>query len=200
MTRTGMTEANVAWPVGRRLETPRLMLEPIRLATARALLDGSPVADLVAGPGWPQPDTLNGLRMDVATADAVADGAERTGWFVVLRQTGQVIGDCGWYGGPDEQGDAELGYGLAAPFRGQGYGTELVRALVGWCAGQPGVRRIVAEVLPGNTPSRRVLAAAGFTEIVASGDHLRYAWSVPAASVRPVTTGEPCLVALVDRT
>ena len=157
----------------RRIETARLVLEPIPLASARALLGGCPVTGLVAAPGWPSADTLHGLALDVATEDP-----SRTGWFVTLAGTGQVIGDCGWRGGPDCNGDAELGYGLAAPFRGFGYGTEAVGGMVRWCATQPGVLRLIAEVRPGNTPSRRLLERLGFALIEAGGEHLRYAYRV----------------------
>lgn len=183
-----MTGGGLAAAPNRRIETERLVLQPIPLATARALVAGLPVPGLIAGPGWPQPDTMAGLALDVAAADlaaaelAAADLAAdaRTGWFVVLRATGEVIGDCGWRGGPNGSGDAELGYGLAAPVRGHGYGAEAIGALAAWCARQPGVRRLIADVLPGNTPSRRLVEGLGFTLLGTYGDHLRYARRVRA--------------------
>lgn len=153
----------------RRLHTERLILDPIPLAVAQALIAGRPVPSLRAGPGWPGADTFGGLRLDAALGDE-----ERTGWFILLRSTGEVIGDCGWRGGPDFRGEAEIGYGLAAPYRGRRYGSEAVAALVAWCRGQPGVRRLSARVLPDNTPSRRLLAGLGFRPDGADGEHLRY--------------------------
>jgi [ribosomal protein S5]-alanine N-acetyltransferase len=153
----------------RRIDTERLILQPIPLPTARALLVGSPLPGLIVGSGWPQPATLAALAMDVA-----ADDESRTGWLIVMRETGEVIGDCGWRGGPDSAGDAELGYLLATPFRRNGYGAEAVDGLIRWCGPQPGVRRLVASVLPGNTASRRLLTALHFTLLGADGDHLRY--------------------------
>lgn len=170
----------------RCLETPRLWLEPIPLAVAGALLAGRPVPGLVAGAGWPHPDTLDALRMDVALGEA-----DRTGWFVVRRDDRAVIGECGWRGGPDPAGSAEIGYGLAAPYRGRGYGTELVAAMVGWCVRQPGLRQLVATVLPGNVPSRRVLERVGFTATGAAGDLLVYTLPVvhPAGGLEPPRPG-----------
>lgn len=153
----------------RRIDTPRLTLDPVPLGAAYALLRGQPVRGLRAAPGWPQADTLAGLGLDVALGDPA-----RTGWFIRLRTDGAVIGDCGWRGGPDPNGEAELGYGLAAPFRGQGYGAEAVGGLAGWCAAQPGVRRLVARVLPANVPSRRVLIRLGFVLDGPDGEYLRY--------------------------
>jgi ribosomal-protein-alanine N-acetyltransferase len=153
---------------GRVLRTPRLRLEPIPLPVAAALVEGRD-AGLLAGVGWPHADSLDGLRMDLALGDP-----ERTGWFVVLRETGEVIGECGWRGGPDPAGEAEIGYGLAAPYRGRGLGAEAVGALVDWCLAQPGVDRLTARVLPGNVASRRVLERLDFLEAGSEDGQVRY--------------------------
>jgi len=91
------------------------------------------------------------------------------GWFVT--REGVVVGDCGTHGDPDPSGDVELGFGLAAAYRGRGYGTELVIAVSGWLLDQAGVRRVTARVDPDNTPSRRALERAGF--VPAPADRLR---------------------------
>ena len=141
------------------------MLERIPAETARAVLAGD-LSRVRAGEGWPHEDTRHGLRM------AVEHGAP-LGWLVLL--DGVVIGDCGAHAGPDENGDVEIGYGLAAPFRGRGYGTELVRALAAWQLAQPGVRRVVAGVEVGNVPSWRTLGSAGFACVSTEGGRRFYA-------------------------
>jgi len=135
-----------------RIETPSLVLERLDPATARAILDGD-LSGVRVGDGWPHDDTLDGLRMAV-------EGGAPLGWLVLL--DGVVIGDCGTHSPPDERGDVEIGYGLAAAFRGQGYGTELVRGLAAWQLAQPGVRRVTAGVDAANVPSWRALERAGF--------------------------------------
>jgi RimJ/RimL family protein N-acetyltransferase len=59
-------------------------------------------------------------------------------------------------------GLVEIGYGLAAPYRGRGYGRQTVRALSQWLLTQPGVTGVLAHTDPANTPSRRSLESAGF--------------------------------------
>ena len=126
----------------------------------RAVLAGD-LSGLEVGEGWPHADTLDALAMGVGGGHALL-------WFVVL--DGAVIGDCGTHGDPDEAGDVELGYGLAAPYRGRGYGSEVAAALSRWLLEQPGVRRVVAcDVLEDNLASRRVLVRAGF-ELDGVGD------------------------------
>jgi ribosomal-protein-alanine N-acetyltransferase len=85
------------------------------------------------------------------------------GTFLVVAED-SVIGDCGWFGPPDSRGDVEIGYGLAASARGRGFGRDAVRQLCAWVEEQDGVRRITAEALVGNEPSRRLLLALGFVE------------------------------------
>jgi RimJ/RimL family protein N-acetyltransferase len=136
-----------------RLVTKRLVLEPIAAGAAEAVVRGD-LSGLRVGEGWPHADTVDGLRMAVRHGHAA-------GWFVTLG--GEIIGDCGTHGPPDEAGDVEIGYGLAAPYRGRGYGSELVVAASEWLLGRPGVSRVVARaVLADNVPSRRALERAGF--------------------------------------
>lgn len=146
-----------------RLSGPRVALVPVSLELARAALDcvHEPVlarAGLRTGPGWPHAATADALRPLAEHGTEGDDG----GWLVTVE--GVVVGDCGWRGGPDAAGDVLLGYGLAAPARRQGLGTEAVAVLCAWAERQPGVRRLVAEVHVDNEPSRRLLRRLGFGE------------------------------------
>jgi len=142
------------------LQTARLRLEPLTAETARAIvagdLSGLAAAGLTAADGWPHEDTADGLAM-------AGKGGYPPGWLITA--DGAVIGDIGTHGPVDEAGRVEIGYGLAAPSRGQGYGSELVAAITDWLLSQPGVRQVRAHTLTDNMPSRRVLEKAGFTYV-----------------------------------
>jgi [ribosomal protein S5]-alanine N-acetyltransferase len=137
--------------------TARLRLEHVGIARTEALLRGD-LTVVDAAPGWPHPDTVDGLRM---SADGARSDAE-TGFLAVLADSGQVVGEAGWKGGPDETGQVEIGYGLAAPYRGVGLGSELVGLLADRAAALPGAGRVIAEVHVSNLPSRRALERNGF--------------------------------------
>jgi RimJ/RimL family protein N-acetyltransferase len=113
---------------------------------------------------WPHDDTADALR-------PLADYPEQTGegTFLVLRD-GVVVGDVGWFGPPDEDGECEIGYGLAPSARRQGVATEAVGLLVQWVQAQ-GVRSVRAEVLPDNAPSLALMARLGFTDIGQRAGH-----------------------------
>lgn len=137
-----------------RIETPRLALVPLEQPLARAVLDGDHEATRHAE-GWPHEDTRDALRMAVRPDDPWPV------WLVVA--DGVVIGDCGAAGGIDENGEVDIGLGLAEEHRGLGYGREVIEALSRWLLDQPGVQRVVArDVLAGNVASRRALEHAGF--------------------------------------
>jgi RimJ/RimL family protein N-acetyltransferase len=139
------------------LRADRVVLVPQTLAQARALQEGGD-AGLDLAPGYPHADTADGLRMWVEHG-----GPDDGGWFVTLAADGRVVGDCGTAGPPDDTGRQEIGYGLAAPFRGQGLGTEAVRVMADWLAGLPEVRVLTADVEVGNVASRRLLERLGFS-------------------------------------
>ncbi len=142
------------------LRTARLRLEPVTADLAGAILAGD-LSQVPAAPGWPQEGTANGLAMALRSGHP-------PGWLITA---GAVIGDCGVHGLPDERGCVEIGYGLAATYRGRGFGSEAVAVISGWLLTEPGVRRLRASTAPGNTPSRRVLEKAGYRlTAISAGD------------------------------
>lgn len=151
----------------------RLELRPVPRAVASAVVGGSGIDAALTAAGlsrvrdWPHADTIDALRGLAEHAELSGEGS-----FLVVGQDEAVIGDCGWFGPPDEQGRVEIGYGLAVSARRQGLGSEAVRQLLGWVGQQPAVRTVTAEVLVGNEPSLRLLAGLGFALLRQEDDRL----------------------------
>lgn len=121
-----------------------------------------------SGRGWPHADTAAGLAF-------LAAG----GWtWLVVDETGSVVGECGTKTPPID-GTVEIGYGLAAPSRGQGLGTRAVRTLTDWLLARPEVRRVLAYVVEDNLASRRLLERLGFAVDRREGAELVYARNRP---------------------
>jgi RimJ/RimL family protein N-acetyltransferase len=143
-------------------------LVPVTPAVALAVTSYGDVDASLAGlqraPDWPHDDTADALR-------PLAEHPSHTGigTFLVV-QDGVVIGDCGWFGPPDEDGEVEIGYGLAPSARRQGLGTSSVALLIDWVQAR-GARSVRAEVLPGNVASLRMLAGLGFTDVGERAGH-----------------------------
>ncbi len=110
-----------------QLSTPNLTLLPFDAQTAGAVVNGD-LSSLSPAEGWPHEDTVDG------GSGAVKYGRP-AGWMVMLE--GKIIGDCGTHGPANGDGVIEIGYGLAASFRGRGFGTELVGPSVSGFLGSP---------------------------------------------------------------
>jgi RimJ/RimL family protein N-acetyltransferase len=147
------------------IETERLVLVPMKGEQCAAILAGD-LSVVEVGEGWPMEDSLVNMR----TAERY--GIELPGWFVTLE--GAVIGDISTHGDVDEEGDIEVGYNLAEPYRGRRYASEFVTATSQWLLNRSGVRRVVARhVEVGNVPSRKALERAGF---ILEKEDERYTW------------------------
>ena len=81
-------------------------------------------------------------------------------WMIELKDGAHIGELC--FKGITEEGTAEIGYGIAENYRGCGYATESVSALVGWALKQTGVTCVTAETEETNIASRKVLGKAGF--------------------------------------
>jgi ribosomal-protein-alanine N-acetyltransferase len=86
---------------------------------------------------------------------------------IVRSFDGLVVGSIGFFGGPspgpDEQPEAEVGFGLVEEARGNGAVREALGALLQE-TDRAGVR-VRASVRPENRASLRALAACGFTQL-----------------------------------
>jgi RimJ/RimL family protein N-acetyltransferase len=87
-------------------------------------------------------------------------------WAVECRETGQLIGRCGFYPWVPDGGapEPELAYLLARTHWGRGLASEAARAALDALFESQDPARIVALVRPEHAASRRVLAKLGMRE------------------------------------
>lgn len=144
------------------LETPRLVLRP---------LDDSDLDDLCLMLGdaealalWGNPLDRDGARswIERNLARYEADGFGRCA--VVLRETGEFVGDCGLIR-TDVEGSAEveLGWIVRRADWGKGIATEAAQAWRDLAFMRLGLDRIVSMVSAENVASRRVAEKLGMT-------------------------------------
>jgi RimJ/RimL family protein N-acetyltransferase len=136
------------------IHTKNLTLRPNTLEDIRAFLEGmdahqrAQVSD----------DWL--ARVNAGTADAWT-----LGYTLVHRNTGAVVGSCGFKGPPTANGTVEIAYGVAADHQGRGYATEAAEALVAHAFSSGEVRVVCAHSLLDSAASTRVLMKCGFRRI-----------------------------------
>ena len=95
-------------------------------------------------------------------------------WGICLQGSQKIIGTCTLNDISPDQGSAGVGYAIAGPYKGQGYGSEAMAALIGYAFGELGLRRLEADVDPHNVKCLKSLEALGFRR----EGYLRQRWLV----------------------
>lgn len=151
------------------LETARLRLDPLDASSLRAAL-----AYELAGqpPDWPDAAVLPWLETWASMLESEATPAEWGVWLIRTR-SGEIVGDAGFKGAPDDTGGVELAYYVRPGHRRRGFAREAVGAVTNhaWTMGAKAVR---AEVHVENGASRAVLQRLGFRQVDAIDDHVWY--------------------------
>ncbi|HTA47835.1 MAG TPA: GNAT family N-acetyltransferase [Verrucomicrobiae bacterium] len=100
-------------------------------------------------------------------------------WAMLLKTSGELIGDCGLTVQPvDSTDEIEIGYHVRRDHWGQGLATEAARACRDYGFARLPVDHIISLIRPENLPSRRVAEKNGMTiwkEVIRKGiPHLVY--------------------------
>jgi len=146
---------------------PPITTERLELRTYRpedvdgiqAMLYGDPDVRRHTGGAW----SLSATRATIAGYIALQDRCGYSYWAVLERGTGELVGEAGLK--PLElnaQADVELGYAFRKASWGQGYATEVGRAVLDEAFGALGLERVFATVDDANAGSRHVLDKLGF--------------------------------------
>jgi len=151
------------------LSTERLLLVPTTPEEALAQIEALPAPQRAEV----SPDWLGRARA-ATTADPWLFGFNAR-----ARDTGALIGGCGFKGPPDADGIVEITYGVDAAHQKRGYATEAAQALIAFAFGSSFVRVVRAHTRTGNIASERVLEKCGFErigEVIEPEDGLVWRW------------------------
>lgn len=152
----------------KNIVTDRLILIPIIVQIAEALINGDNSEILKLGmktnKAWPTNDTMDILPIIVENLKKSGPSGFET-WMIERKDSKEVIGDIGFHGVPDENGEVEIGYGLVESERRKGFGFEAARAIMDFAIAHEGVKVIKADCLINNTPSSRILEKLEMKEV-----------------------------------
>ena len=101
------------------------------------------------------------------------------GFSMVHANSGEIVGQAGFKGPPDEHGVVEIAYGVAPEHQGRGYATEAAAALASYALSHETVAIVRAHTLPQANASTRVLTKCGFQrigEVLDPDDGLVWRW------------------------
>ena len=155
------------------IETPRLVLRPMRAEDTDALLHIFADPQVMAAFGvepFDRPQMERWVRRNLDHQAAHGYGL----YSVIFKESGLLVGDCGLElmevsGTPA----AELGYDFRSDHWDLGLATEAATAVRDHAFGALGLPRLVSLIRQGNDASRRVAEKVGLrrTETIQRGDH-----------------------------
>ena len=145
------------------LETDRLILRGMRVS------DTEDMFEYARRPSVTQYLTWNPHTDPAETREYLTYVGQRyrTGdfydWAVVDRESGHMIGTCGFTSFNCPHDTAEIGYVLNPAYQGKGLATEAVRRVLDFGFDELGLHRIEAHFMEGNDASRRLMERVGMT-------------------------------------
>lgn len=144
------------------LETPRLILRELVPEDAPAL--ARVLSDPETMRYYPAAYDQAGVEQWIARNQARYRNDGVSLWAVVLKSTGEVIGDCGViYQEVEGEHFYEIGYHLRRDHWGQGLATEGAIACRDWAFAHLPVDCLISLIRPENVPSQRVAERNGMT-------------------------------------
>lgn len=151
------------------IHTERLILIPFTSEITKKLMADDtrilPELGLQLTPYWPDQEAIDTFPKIIRNLELVPEPSGFESYMVVHRHSMTVIGDAGFKGLPNENGEVDLGYAIITQAQHNGYGLEVAKGLASWAFRQPGVESITARCLLDNIPSARVLEKMGMQEI-----------------------------------
>jgi ribosomal-protein-alanine N-acetyltransferase len=144
------------------LETERLRLRPLDPGDADAL--AAVLSDPTTMHWYPHPFSREEVESWIGRNRTHWDERRLGLWGLELKETGELVGDCGpvpqRVEGVDE---IELGWHVRRDLWGQGLAPEAGAACRDLCLGERGITRLISLVRPENTQSGRVAEKIGMT-------------------------------------
>jgi [ribosomal protein S5]-alanine N-acetyltransferase len=143
-----------------QLETKRLILREFSLNDVDDLLEV--LSDPIAMQFYPKPFDR---QMTQTWIERNMQSYIRHGfglWALILKASGQLIGDCGLVAQKVDDSDAvEIGYHVRRVLWGQGFATEAAQACREYGFNQLDCNRLISLINPENIASRRVAEKNG---------------------------------------
>jgi RimJ/RimL family protein N-acetyltransferase len=166
-----------------QFEGVEIDLIPLSADELRRLASGESVHDFASAPAGALPPPHVAARA-LSQLETGTPAFWCVPFLIVARGSGVVLGGCTFKGAP-VNGCAEIGYGVAKSMRGRGVATSAVEQLLNLSTASGNVQLVVADILPDNTASSKVVSRLGFTRshtFVDSDGETVVRWTYPVAT------------------
>ena len=143
------------------LETDRLRLRPMRMTDSTDMYDYARRSDVTEFLRWSPHPSEQYSRDYLRYIEQRYAMGEFYDWAVVERESGKMIGTCGFTRFDFPHNTGEIGYVLNPDYHGKGYGTEAAERVVRFGFEELELHRIEAKFIMGNEASLHVMEKLG---------------------------------------
>lgn len=153
---------SLAQDLFRPLTTPRLRLRGLEEGDADFILAHFSDPEVCLYLKDAEPLTSREQALGLISYFADPQRARACRWGICLRDTGQIVGTCGFLHYDAYHHSAEIGFDLAKAWWGRGLMSEALTAVINAAHADLGLNRIWAVVHPGNQRSLATMHRLGF--------------------------------------
>jgi ribosomal-protein-alanine N-acetyltransferase len=144
------------------LETERLVLRELSDGDAPTLFEYFSSPEYTRYLTFDSHNTLEHTKRFIDWTREIFEKKDSIRWGIEQKELGRLIGTCGLHFWRRDIRCAEVGYHIGPPFWGNGYATEVLRALVDFGFQHMNLNRIEGRHNAGNDASGRVMEKLGF--------------------------------------
>jgi ribosomal-protein-alanine N-acetyltransferase len=145
------------------LETDRLTLRGMRVSDASDMYEYARRPSVTEYLTWEPHASVEETREYLTYVGQRYRTGDFYDWSVVDKETGRMIGTCGFTSFNCPADSAEIGYVLNPAFQGRGLATEAVQRVLQYGFEELNLHRIEAHFIEGNDASRRLMERVGMT-------------------------------------
>ncbi len=144
------------------IETGRLILREVKTEDAYDMLKYLSNKDVVKPMGLAPFQTVKDVWDEINWYKTIYEEGTGIRWGITLKNSGKVIGSCGFLNMLSKHYRAEVGYELSKDYWGKGIASEALEAVVKYGYRHFQLERIEALIEPTNLPSQKLVEKLGF--------------------------------------
>lgn len=145
------------------IETPRLVLRKLEKQDSADMYEYACREETTRYLLWNPHPSINYTKSYLTMVQRMYRSGGYYDWAVVEKESGRMIGTCGFARLDERHGVGEIGYVLNRAFRQKGYASEAASAVIEFGFRRLGLNRIEGRYMAENEASRRVMEHCGMT-------------------------------------
>ncbi len=118
--------------------------------------------DVVKPMGLDPFETVKDVWDEISWYSSIYEVGTGIRWGITLKDSGKMIGSCGFLNRIPKHYRAEVGYEISKEYWGQGIASKALEAVVKYGYHHLQLERIEALIEPSNVPSQRLVEKQGF--------------------------------------